>query len=88
MSDVLSQSQIDMLLNSMREGNSGAAKQEEKKEKEARMSLDNILDIVSCYFGRSGSGGSGIQKKASRRGGQASHPESALSRNERKGRGC
>ena len=34
MSDVLSQSQIDMLLNSMREGNSGADKQEEKKEKE------------------------------------------------------
>ena len=34
MSDVLSQSQIDMLLNSMKEGNSGAAKQEEKKEKE------------------------------------------------------
>lgn len=34
MSDVLSQSQIDMLLNSMKEGNSGAAKPEEKKEKE------------------------------------------------------
>ena len=34
MSDVLSQTQIDMLLNSMKEGNSGAAKQEEKKEKE------------------------------------------------------
>ena len=34
MSDVLSQSQIDMLLNSMKEGNSGAAKPEEKKQKE------------------------------------------------------
>ena len=34
MAEVLSQSQIDMLLNSMKEGNSGAAKQEEKKEKE------------------------------------------------------
>ena len=33
MSDVLSQSQIDMLLNSMREGSSEPAKQE-KKEKE------------------------------------------------------
>ena len=34
MSDVLSQSQIDMLLNSMKDGNSGAAKPEEKKQKE------------------------------------------------------
>lgn len=33
MSDVLSQSQIDMLLSSMREGDAGADKKEEKKEK-------------------------------------------------------